>query len=225
MAFLDILLKASVDGVPLSDMDIREEVDTFMFEGHDTVTSGISFALYLLSRNPHIQTKLFQEIREVFGDDRERSVTYRDLSNLKYLDLVIKETLRLYPSVPFIGRTIEEDTAIGQGRVMPVNSGIIINFFLMFRDSKLFNKPNEFIPERFENPNEQTFHTYAYTPFSAGSRNCIGQKFAMLEMKSTISKVLRHYELLEMGPEPDVIMELILRSANGVHIGLRQRKY
>lgn len=114
MALLDVLLQSTVNGAPLTNEDIREEVDTFMFEGHDTTTSGIAFALYLIARHPVVQEKLFEEITHVLGTDRNKAVTYRDLQELKYMELVIKETLRLYPSVPVIGRQIMEDTVVGK---------------------------------------------------------------------------------------------------------------
>lgn len=112
MALLDVLLQATVEGVPLSNADIREEVDTFMFEGHDTTTSAICFTLHLISRHPTIQKKVVEEINEVLPKDDERSVTLRDLNELKYLECVIKESLRLYPPVPIIGRYITEDVEI-----------------------------------------------------------------------------------------------------------------
>lgn len=93
----------------------------------------------------------------------------------------------------------------------------------MFRDPVVFSDPETFRPERFIQSNTIETNPYAYIPFSAGSRNCIGQKFAMLEMKSSISKVLRHFELLPVGEAPIPLMELILRSMNGVQLGLRPR--
>lgn len=92
------------------------------------------------------------------------------------------------------------------------------------RDPDYFPDPDSFIPERFSAQNSDKIHPFAFTPFSAGPRNCIGQKFAMLEMKSTVSKVLRHFELLPLGPDVRPMINLILRSVNGVHLGLKPRK-
>lgn len=114
IAFLDILLQSTVNGQPLSNTDIREEVDTFMFEGHDTTTSGISFALYCIAQHPEVQKKIVQEFQEVQGQDKDTSVTLQLLNQLHYLDIVLKEVLRLYPSVPLIGRLIEEDIVISK---------------------------------------------------------------------------------------------------------------
>ena len=123
MAFLDVLLQSTINGKPLSHNDIREEVDTFMFEGHDTTTSGISYCLYLLARHANVQQRAFNEVIEVLGEDREKSITMRDLQDLKYLEAVIKESLRMYPPVPMIGRQITEDTKIGW---------FLIRFYIVF---------------------------------------------------------------------------------------------
>ena len=114
MALLDVLLQSTVNGNALSNEDIREEVDTFMFEGHDTTTSGISFALYLIARHKEVQKKLVEEINEVIGTEKDKPVTYRELQDLKYMECVIKEAQRLYPSVPVIGREITQDTQVGK---------------------------------------------------------------------------------------------------------------
>lgn len=114
LALLDVLLQSTIEGEPLSNRDIREEVDTFMFEGHDTTTSGISFILYLIAKHPEVQKKLIEEIREVIGNDTTKPLTQQMLNNLHYLDVVIKESLRLYPSVPIYARKMTEDTKISK---------------------------------------------------------------------------------------------------------------
>lgn len=114
LAFLDLLIEASQDGAVLSNDDIREEVDTFMFEGHDTTSAAISWSLFLLGSHQDIQNKVLQEIDDVMGGDRTRPPTMKELMDMKYLECVIKETLRLYPSVPFIARKIKEDVLIGK---------------------------------------------------------------------------------------------------------------
>ncbi|XP_030378385.1 probable cytochrome P450 4d14 [Scaptodrosophila lebanonensis] len=224
MALLDVLLQSTVGGEPLSNEDIREEVDTFMFEGHDTTTSGISFTLYLIARHPQVQAQLFQEIREVIGDDKSRPVGMRELNELKYLECVIKESLRLYPPVPMIGRRVTQDVTL-DGKLIPANTNIILLTYHALRDPDYFPEPEKFIPERFSAERKGEINPFAYTPFSAGPRNCIGQKFAMLEMKSTVSKILRHFELLPLGEEVQPQMNLILRSSTGINAGLKKRVY
>lgn len=108
-ALLDVLLQSTIDGKPLSDEDIREEVDTFMFEGHDTTATSLSFTLYLLARNPRVQQKLLAEIQHVYGADGSVPFTLMNLNELKYMDCVIRESLRIYPAVPIVGREIKSD--------------------------------------------------------------------------------------------------------------------
>ncbi len=111
---INILLQSSIDGKPLSNLDIREEVDTFMFAGHDTVSSASSFTLYNLAKYPEIQKKVFEEMLQVFGDDKRRTHTLKDLNELRYLELVIKESLRIFSPVPFIGRKLKKDTLVSK---------------------------------------------------------------------------------------------------------------
>lgn len=113
-------------------------------------------------------------------------------------------------------------------RTVPAHSNFSINLLVMFRDANVFERPDEFWPERFEQQTDSTLMEaagpYAFCPFSAGTRNCIGQKFAMLEMKSTLAKLLGSFELLPGGPDPVLVNELILRSTNGMQMRLANRE-
>ncbi|CRK92923.1 CLUMA_CG006516, isoform A [Clunio marinus] len=221
---LDVLLQASVDDKPLTNLDIREEVDTFMFGGHDTTTSGMSFCLYCLAKYPKVQEKVFMEIRNVFGDDPDKNVTLNDLKNLNYLELVIKESFRIYPPVPIYGRRVLEDVDLN-GKLIPKGTNVIISTSVMGQMEAFWENPEEFIPERFHVDKAKNFNPFAYVPFSAGSRNCIGQKFAMLEMKTVISKILRHYKLSVANDfKPVLLAELVLRSENGILLNIQKRK-
>ncbi|XP_043401750.1 cytochrome P450 4V2 [Chelonia mydas] len=172
-AFLDMLLNATDDeGNKLSYMDIREEVDTFMFEGHDTTAASMSWAIYLLGCHPEAQKKVHRELDEVFGNS-DRPVTMDDLKKLRYLECVIKEALRLFPSVPSFARTTSEDCHI-RGFKIPKGTEVVIVTYALNRDPEVFPDPEEFRPERFFPENSSGRHIYAYVPFSAGSRNCIG---------------------------------------------------
>jgi cytochrome P450 family 4 len=223
MAFLDLLLQATVDDRPLTNEEIREEVDTFMFEGHDTTASGISFALYSLANNPEAQEKAYEEQVALFGKEKNPTVTYGDLQEMKYLELVIKEALRLYPSVPFYARETNQEVEFG-GTKIPKGVNITIFAYGIHRDPKYFPDPEKFDPSRFETIDGKL--PYAYIPFSAGPRNCIGQKFAMLELKSTISKVIRNFKLAPASPHHSLklVAETVLKSDNGVRLALMERK-
>ncbi|XP_065361588.1 cytochrome P450 4d1-like [Calliphora vicina] len=228
MTFLDILLQSEIDGKPLSNLDIREEVDTFMFEGHDTTSSAINFCFYNLAMNPKYQQKCFEEIIKVFGKDKTKPVSYKGLNNLHYVELCIKETLRMYPSVPLIGRKVTEDCHIN-GKILPAGTNISISIFHLGRQEDLFPEPNTFKPERFEMIyTTDKRSAYAYIPFSAGPRNCIGQKFAMLEIKTVLANVLRHYELEYAGKKDEnllLIADLTLSPRDPLMFKIKPRVY
>ncbi|XP_066488226.1 cytochrome P450 4V2 [Tiliqua scincoides] len=223
-AFLDMLLNATdEDGNKLSYLDIREEVDTFMFEGHDTTAAALSWAIHLLASNPEVQRKVHCELDEIFGDS-DRPITMDDLKELRYLDCVIKEALRLFPSVPWFARTLKEDCCI-RGFKVPKQASALIVPYALHRDPDVFPEPEEFRPERFLPENSARRHPYAYVPFSAGPRNCIGQRFAQMEEKTILATVLRHFwiETKQRRKELVPVGELILRPQKGIWIQLKRR--
>ena len=195
-------------------------------QGHDTTTSGISFVLYNLAKYPDIQQKVFEEI-STLGEDVHKTLTMQDLNNLRYLELVIKESLRLYPSAPFIGRKITEEVTLGDV-IIPEGTTMMISPFFLGRSPKIYQNPLNFDPSRFDvETNNERSNPFAYVPFSAGPRNCIGQKFAMLEMKSLTSKIIRNFQLSikKENEELDLISELILRPENGIVLCATSRVY
>ncbi|XP_064458392.1 cytochrome P450 4V2-like [Ornithodoros turicata] len=225
-AFLDLLLSQHFKDPSFTEEDIREEVDTFMFEGHDTTAVGISWALYMIGLHQDVQDKIVEELDEIFGSDTERDATMEDVRRMKYLECVLKESLRLFPSVPLIGRELQEDWQYA-GTNFPKGTICTIFIYSLHRDPKTFPKPEEFIPERFLPENCVGRHPFSYVPFSAGPRNCIGQKFALMEMKTLVSRVLRNYRLQSMYHRDKVQMvsELVLRSRNGLHIKISERQH
>ncbi|XP_001849294.2 cytochrome P450 4d8 [Culex quinquefasciatus] len=225
MTFLDLLLNVTSEGEPLSDTDIREEVDTFMFEGHDTTTSGISFAIYELARNPVVQDKIYDEIVSILGKDpNSHEITFQVLQEFKYLEMVIKETLRLYPSVPFIGRNVVEPIKL-DGITLPPGQDIIVSIYMIHRNPRVFPDPERFDPERFADGAESRRGPYDYIPFSAGARNCIGQRFAMMELKVTLIKLIVAYRILpgESMAQLRLKTDLVLRPDRGIPVKIVAR--
>ncbi|XP_015119502.1 cytochrome P450 4c3 [Diachasma alloeum] len=225
LAFLDLLIEASRDGTLLSNEDIREEVDTFMFEGHDTTSSAVCWTLYLLGCHPEYQERVIDELEQVFGEgDYDRRPTLRDLKSMKYLERCIKEALRLYPSVPLLARRIAEDVQIGKYTI-PEGTTAMVIVPMLHRDPEVFPHPEKFDPDRFLAENANGRHPYAFIPFSAGPRNCIGQKFAVLEEKAVISGVLRKYriEAAERREDISITAELVIRAKNGLNVRITPR--
>ncbi|XP_063697747.1 cytochrome P450 4c3-like isoform X2 [Culicoides brevitarsis] len=224
-ALLDILLDSTVNGQKLSNMDILEETDNFMFAGHDTTTSAINFLLYNLAKHQDVQQKLYEEIVDVLGTDKDASYTVNDLSNFKYFEMVLKESLRLYTPVPIIGRYLREDVEIN-GVVYPKDHNILLGLYMMHRNPNVFPEPEKFIPERFsEQRSHEKKNAFSYVPFSGGYRNCIGQRFAQLEIKLVTARILQnfHLELADPNFEPILTAELILKPVNGIVVKLKPR--
>jgi len=224
-AFLDILLKMKGEDL-LSLKDIQDEVDTFMFEGHDTTTCSISWTLFLIGHHPEIQRKLFEEQMEVFGASGQGChVSADDLTKMKYLEACIKESLRLYPSVPFIGRRAERSVDI-DGQTIHKGDTVLLFLHKLHRNSKIWESPHEFIPERFLT-REGDMHPYAYVPFSAGARNCVGQKFAQMEEKTLLSKLIRNFKMesVETVDQVKPMAAVVTRPHCGIKMQLLPRVY
>ncbi|KAF7645499.1 hypothetical protein LDENG_00203600 [Lucifuga dentata] len=219
--FLDILLCAKDEQQQgLSDEDIRAEVDTFMFEGHDTTASGISFILYCLSCHPEHQRICRDEVfQALVGKD---TMEWDDLSKIPYTTMCIKESLRLYPPVPGIARRTTKPMTFCDGRTLPEGCLVGASVFGIHRNETVWENPDVFDPLRFLPENASSRSPHAFVPFAAGSRNCIGQNFAMNEMKVAIALTLKRYELIEDPTrKPQIIPRLVLRSLNGIHIKIK----
>ncbi|XP_069336047.1 cytochrome P450 4B1 isoform X2 [Eulemur rufifrons] len=219
--FLDILLGArDGDGIKLSDADLRAEVDTFMFEGHDTTTSGICWFLYCMARYPEHQHRCREEAREILGD--RDSFQWDDLSKMTYLTMCIKESFRLYPPVPQVYRQLSKPVTFVDGRSLPAGSLISLHIYALHRNSAVWPDPEVFDPLRFSPENASGRHPFAFMPFSAGPRNCIGQQFAMNETKVVTALCLLRFEFsLDPSRPPIKDLQLILRSKNGIHLRLK----
>ncbi|XP_058443127.1 cytochrome P450 4c3-like [Malaya genurostris] len=224
LAFLDLLLDIKQNGVPLTDREIRDEVDTFILGGHDTTATAIGWLMYLLGTNQHIQDRLFEEIDAVMGQDRDRPPTMSELNEMKYLDCCIKEALRLYPSIPIIARRLTESVRVDEYTI-PASANAIIVLYQLHRDPEMFTNPEKFDPDRFLPENVKSRHQYAYIPFSGGPRNCIGQKFGLLEEKSVFTTILRKYRIVSLDRREDLTLygELVLKSKNGLKINISRR--
>ncbi|XP_070692277.1 cytochrome P450 4T8 [Pempheris klunzingeri] len=219
--FLDILLLARDEKQQgLSDEDIRAEVDTFMFEGHDTTASGVSFILYCLACHPEHQKMCRDEVIQAL--DGKDSVEWEDLSQIPYTTMCIKECLRLYPPVPGMSRKITKPMTFIDGRTLPGGSHVGTSVYAVHRNAAVWENPDVFDPLRFLPENASKRSPHAFVPFSAGPRNCIGQNFAMNEMKVVIALTLKRYELIEDPTrKPKIIPRLVLRSLNGIHIKIK----
>ncbi|XP_073909949.1 cytochrome P450 4F2-like isoform X2 [Castor canadensis] len=215
--FIDVLLLTKdEDGKMLSDEDIRAEADTFMFEGHDTTASGLSWVLYNLAKHPEYQERCRQEVRELLRDRDPKDIEWDDLAQLPFLTMCIKESLRLHPPVVFITRRCTQDVMLPDGAVIPKGVTCAISIFGTHHNPAVWPDPEVYDPFRFDPENIKDRSPLAFIPFSAGPRNCIGQTFAMSEMKVALALTLLRFRVLPDHAEPRRKPELILRAEGGL---------
>ncbi|NXR93335.1 CP4B1 protein, partial [Hypocryptadius cinnamomeus] len=220
--FLDILLcSKDENGVGLSDEDLRAEVDTFMFEGHDTVASGLSWLFYCMSLHPEHQQRCREEIQGILGD--RDTIEWEDLGKMTYTTMCIKESLRLFPPVAAVSRELSKPVTFPDGRSLPAGCHVALSIFAIHRNREVWEDPEVYDPLRFSPENSAQRHSHAFLPFSAGSRNCIGQQFAMNEMKVALALTLQRFELYPNPSKlPIMIPQIVLRSSNGIHLHLKK---
>uniref|UniRef100_A0A182VX82 Cytochrome P450 n=1 Tax=Anopheles minimus TaxID=112268 RepID=A0A182VX82_9DIPT len=222
LSLLDILLRSDITGHQFSDDEVYSQVNNFMFAGHDTTSSAITFILYSCAKHPDVQQRVYEEI--IAEIPPNEPINQQRINNLKYLELVIKESLRMFPPVPYYSRHIDHDTTLGGYRLRK-GSTITFGAYMMHHNAEYFPEPEQFRPERFED-GETKRNPFAYIPFSAGSRNCIGQKFALNELKTVLVKILRQCKVVLPDPNfvPKMKMELVLKPVNGMHLQFLDRK-
>ncbi|NP_001009743.1 prostaglandin E2 omega-hydroxylase CYP4F21 precursor [Ovis aries] len=215
--FIDVLLLTKdEDGKRLSDEDIRAEADTFMFEGHDTTASGLSWILYNLAKHPEYQERCRQEVQELLRDRESKEIEWDNLAQLPFLTMCIKESLRLHPPVTIISRCCTQDIVLPNGWVIPKGVICIIDIFGTHHNQSVWPDPEVYDPFRFDQENIKGRSPLAFIPFSAGPRNCIGQTFAMTEMKVVLALTLLRFRFLPDKEEPRRKRELILRAEGGL---------
>uniref|UniRef100_A0A7N4P318 Cytochrome P450 family 4 subfamily F member 8 n=1 Tax=Sarcophilus harrisii TaxID=9305 RepID=A0A7N4P318_SARHA len=217
--FIDILLLAKdEDGKALSDKDIQAEADTFMFAGHDTTASGISWALYNLAQHQEYQDRCRQEIKELLGDRQPEEIEWDDLVQMPFLTMCIKESLRLHSPVSMVSRYCTKDIQLPDGRIIPKGNICLISIFGIHHNPAVWPKPEVYDPHRFDTNNPEKISPLAFIPFSVGSRNCIGQNFALSELKVVLALTLLRFRVL---PDKHPVRrkpEIILREENGLRL-------
>ncbi|KAL3266986.1 hypothetical protein HHI36_011134 [Cryptolaemus montrouzieri] len=226
MAFLDLMIESSQNGVVINDEEIKEQVDTIMFEGHDTTAAGSSFFLCMMGTHPEIQAKVVEELDEIFKGSN-RPVTFADTLEMKYLERCLMETLRMYPPVPIIARQLRRDLKLSSNDyVVPAGCTVVIPTYKIHRDAETYPNPDKFDPDNFLPERTANRHYYAFIPFSAGPRSCVGRKYAMLKLKILLSTILRNFTILSDVAEKDYQLQadIILKRADGFRIKLAPRK-
>ncbi len=217
---LSMLLLAADEAHSMSDKEVRDEALTLFTAGHETTANTLAWTWLSLSRHPEVEAKLVEEIKRVLGS---RPPTMADLRELPYLEMVVKETLRLHPPAYALLREPLEDVTVGGYRV-PKGSAVMVSQHVLHRDPRFFERPAEFMPERFAEDYPNPCPRYAYFPFGAGPRICTGQSLAMLETQIILAMIVQHCTIRIM-PNQDVRPTVVLlqRPGHALHATIQAR--
>ncbi|XP_058013528.1 cytochrome P450 3A9-like [Ahaetulla prasina] len=174
----------------LTDTEILAQAIIFIFAGYETVSSALSFLTYELALHPDIQQKLQEEVDEILPN--KAPITYEALMQMEYMDMVISETLRMYPGIGRLQRMCKNTIKVN-GITIPKGMGIVISPAILHYDPEYWPEPEQFRPERFSKEVKETINPYTYLPFGAGPRNCIGMRFAFLTMKAAVASLMQSF--------------------------------
>ncbi|XP_036389681.1 cytochrome P450 3A30-like [Megalops cyprinoides] len=188
----------------LTDHEILSQSMMFIFAGYETSSSTLTFLAYNLATNPDIMKKLQEEIDQVFPN--KAPVRYEPLMKMEYLDMVLNESLRLFPIAARLERVCKKTVEIN-GVTIPKGTVVMMPIYVLHRDPKLWSEPELFKPERFSKENKESIDPYVYMPFGAGPRNCIGMRFAVLLIKLAVVQVLQNFSFA-VCDETEVPVEL-----------------
>ncbi|KFZ56914.1 Cytochrome P450 3A24, partial [Antrostomus carolinensis] len=211
----------------LTDIEVLSQAFIFIFAGYEPTSNTLCYLAYELATNPDVQQKLLEEIDTVLPN--KAPLTYEAVMQLEYLDMVVSETLRLFPIGGRIERACKKDVEIN-GVTIPKGTIVMIPPYTLHRNAEYWPNPEEFRPERFRKENKESIDPYTYLPFGAGPRNCLGMRFALLTLKVAIAVLLQHFtfqtcketqiplKLSSQGllrPEKPIILKLVPRTNTG----------
>lgn len=214
------LLMAARDeaGQPLSDVELRDELVTLLFAGHETTASALAWALYWIVSLPNVRTKLLAELDTLTATHPDGNPDAMTVARLPYLSAVCQETLRLYPiAISAFPRVVKQPMEVA-GYLLEPGTVIMPSIYLAHHRTAVYPEPKQFRPERFL---ERQYSPYEYLPFGGGERRCIGSAFALFEMKLVLFELLSGWELQLINQRPIRAMRRGLTVAPSNHLRLR----
>ncbi|CAL8139704.1 unnamed protein product [Orchesella dallaii] len=224
--------RSMMDEMLASDMTPEEiliEINTVIAAGFESTSLTVHYMLFLLALNPEHQRVCQEEIDGVFNDPvrcENGNLTMDAVGDMKYLERCCYETLRIFPVIFMFQRKPEVAVKLDEERVLPPNTTVAISPILMHNNPEHYPEPDKFQPDRFLPENCRNRHPYAYLPFSAGIRNCIGMKFAIMESKAIAASILRHFEVSTVDKIDDVILlpSIVLTPQRDYKFHLKRRQ-
>jgi cytochrome P450 len=209
------------DGGTMTDEQLRDEVMTIFLAGHETTANALTWTWYLLSQNPEAEARLHTEIDQVL---KGRLPVFEDVTQLKYTEMVLAESMRLYPPAWAIGRLAINECEIG-GYVVPKKSLVLMSEYVMHRDPRYFPEPLRFDPDRWITGARDSRPQFSYFPFGGGSRRCIGEGFAWMEGILLIAALAQDWQMRLVPNHPVAIKPVItLRPKYGMRMTLSRRQ-
>jgi len=204
----------------MSDKQLRDEVLTIFLAGYETAANALTWTWYLLSQNPQASAKLYAEVDRVLNG---KIATVEDLPQLKYTEMVVSESMRLYPPAWIMGRKAKEDFPLG-GYRLPARTSVFFSQYIMHRNPLYFTDPLQFEPERFTPDRKAALPKFAYFPFGGGNRQCIGEGFAWMELILVLATLAQKWKFELLPGHPVVPQPLItLRPKHGMMLTLTPR--
>jgi|SRR6516164_1827785 len=208
------------DGSRMDDQQLRDEAITLFLAGHETTASALSWTWWLLAQHPEVEEKLHAELQGVLGG---RVPLMEDLPRLPYTGHVLTESMRLYPPAWAMARMAIEDHEIS-GYPIPKGTGVAASQWVVHRDPRWYDEPEKFLPERWEGDLLKRIPRLAYFPFGAGSRQCIGNAFALMEATLTLATIARRFRFRLVKDHPVVpLASITLRPRYGVKVIVDER--
>jgi cytochrome P450 len=209
------------DGGRMSDVQLRDEVMTLFLAGHETTANALSWTWYLLAQNPEAEARLHEEVDTVLAGRRP---AFEDLPRLRYAEMVLAESMRLYPPAWGLGRRSLRDQTLG-GLAVPANALVLMSPYLLQRDPRFYPDPLRFDPQRFTPEAKAARPKFAYFPFGGGARQCIGEPFAWMEGVLILVTLAQRWRFrLEAGARVEPQALITLRPRRGVPMRAESRR-
>ncbi|KAJ8686995.1 hypothetical protein QAD02_022789 [Eretmocerus hayati] len=218
LSVIDILLSAEKDGL-IDSKGVADEVETFIAAGYDTSAMTLAYLLLLLSEHQDVQASARAEAKEILTQCGGK-LTLDDTKKMVYMERCIKESMRIQPTVPRIDRILKKEAKLS-GYIVPPKTEVVLLIHETHRDPKFWLSPEKFDPDRFLPENTKSRHPFAYIPFSAGPRQCIGYKYAMITMKVLVSAILNKFKLEPVQRIADLDFHVTLVSKPTVPVFLK----
>jgi cytochrome P450 len=208
------------DGGQMTDLQVRDEVMTLFLAGHETTANAMTWTWYLLSQHPEVEAKLHDELDTLLAG---RQPTVEDVARLRYTEMVLAESMRLYPPAWAIGRLALKDHPLG-GYTIPAKSLVLLSPYVTHRDERYFPDPARFDPERWTPEARESRPQFAYFPFGGGPRRCIGEGFAWMEGILLIAALARDWRMRLVPNHKVATMPVItLRPKHGMMMTMEKR--